>query len=160
MRRGLSESHSRNTRGNRERGAAKGQSRGVGLSSRAERDIDCRCNHSNPKSVVLLRSHWRTVRDDYPPKYDSCPQRLEAEQWRAAVARTYTAPAVIVLVLYFVLWLPGLIANVVYLSSARRPQHLPGRAPEGKGCLSALLWVFFWIPLLLVVVGGAILLKH
>ena len=96
-----------------------------------------------------------------PQQYGSYQQELHTEQWRAAIARTYTTPAVITLILYFVLWLPGLIANVVYLSSARRTQRLTGRAPEGKGCLTALLWVYLWIPLLLVVViGGAILLNH
>ncbi len=47
----------------------------------------------------------------YPPSYK--PEHDYARQ--AAATRSYTTPAVITLVLYFVLWLPGLIANIVYL---------------------------------------------
>jgi hypothetical protein len=47
----------------------------------------------------------------YLPSYK--PEHDYARQ--AAATRSYTTPAVITLVLYFVLWLPGLIANIVYL---------------------------------------------
>jgi hypothetical protein len=99
--------------------------------------------------------------NQYPQLYSSYQQELQAEQWRAAVGRSYVTPAVICLVLYFVLWLPGLIANFVYLVSARQTQHITGHAPEGKGCLTALIWVFFWMPLIVAVVGiGVYALRH
>ncbi len=78
---------------------------------------------------------------------------IEAERQRAAVGRSYTTPAIITLVLYFVLWLPGFIANIVYLVDAQKTEQLIGRAPEGKGCLTAMLIVFILVPLALVLVG-------
>ena len=72
----------------------------------------------------------------------------------AAATRSYTTPAIITLVLYFVLWLPGLIANIVYWRDANSAQRLTGHAPEGKGCLLALLWVFVYLPLIGFVLVG------
>jgi len=77
-----------------------------------------------------------------------------------AYARSFTTPAIITLVLYCVLWVPGLIANIVYLMEANKIQQITGQAPEGKGCLTAmlafmilcfLLVCVFWM----VAIGGA-----
>ena len=72
----------------------------------------------------------------------------ETERRRAAVARDFTTPAIITLVLYLVLWLPGLIANIVYLLQARDTERLTGRKPDGAGCLLALAIVFIGMPIL------------
>ncbi len=72
-----------------------------------------------------------------------------------AMTRSYITPAVITMVLYLVLWLPGLIANIIYWQSASRDQQLSGHAPEGKGCLLALFFVFTALPLLVACVGLA-----
>ena len=64
---------------------------------------------------------------------------VEQERMRAAASRNYVGYAVLVLVLYFVMWLPGIIANVVFYLQASNDEKLIGRAPEGKGCLVALL---------------------
>lgn len=56
-----------------------------------------------------------------------------------AYNRSFTTPAVITLVLYFVLWIPGLIANIFYLIEANKVERLTGETPEGKGCLLAML---------------------
>lgn len=72
------------------------------------------------------------------------------------MTRSYVTPAVITMVLYLVLWLPGLIANIVYWQSAARDQRLSGHAPEGKGCLLALFIVFGALPLILLCVGAAV----
>jgi hypothetical protein len=77
----------------------------------------------------------------------------EDEQRRAAMTRSYLTPAIITMVLYLVLWLPGLIANIIYWQSASRDQRLSGHSPEGKGCLLALFVVFGALPLLLACVG-------
>jgi hypothetical protein len=47
--------------------------------------------------------------------------------------KSFTTPAIITLVLYFVFWIPGLIANVVYYNEANSIQKRTGREPEGKG---------------------------
>ncbi|NJL54974.1 hypothetical protein HC928_07145 [bacterium] len=54
--------------------------------------------------------------------------------------RDYTVMAIVILILYWVFWLPGLIVNVIMLSEANQVQRETGMAPEGKGCLTALLW--------------------
>ncbi|HEY7116156.1 MAG TPA: hypothetical protein VH475_06205 [Tepidisphaeraceae bacterium] len=72
----------------------------------------------------------------------------------AAAGRSFVTPAIITLVLYFVLWLPGLIANVVYWREASNVQRLTGHSPEGKGCLVALLWTFIILPIAGVVIFG------
>lgn len=66
---------------------------------------------------------------------------IDYERQRAAATRDYTTPAVITLILYFVCWLPGVIANVIYYLQARQDEALVGREPQGKGCLLALLIV-------------------
>ncbi|MDI3340700.1 MAG: hypothetical protein QJR03_09225 [Sphaerobacter sp.] len=71
---------------------------------------------------------------DTDPSFD-----IELERRRGAAMRTYTTPAVITLRLYWVFWLPGFIANLVYWQQAARDEQLIGRAPDGKGCL---LWRF------------------
>lgn len=64
----------------------------------------------------------------------------------SAEQKSFTTQAVITLVLYIVLWLPGLIANIVFYKEARSIQQITGREPAGKGCLLALLIVFAIIP--------------
>lgn len=71
----------------------------------------------------------------------------ETERRRAAVARDYTTPAVLTLVLYFVMWLPGLIANIIYYLQAAEDERLVGHPPRGKGCLLAMLIVCVALPL-------------
>jgi hypothetical protein len=67
---------------------------------------------------------------------------------QSAAMRSYVTPAVITLVLYCVLWIPGLIANIVYLSAANEDRRTSGLEPQGRGCLIALLGVFIGLPLL------------
>jgi hypothetical protein len=73
--------------------------------------------------------------------YDAL-RRINAEQ------KSFTTPAIITLVLYIVLWLPGLVANIVYLNEANNVQRISGREPEGKGCLIAMLVVFVGLPVI------------
>lgn len=70
----------------------------------------------------------------------------------AAATRSYTTPAVIVMILYLVLWIPGLIANLVYLHNANEDRDQTGIEPQGRGCLLALIFVFGLLPFVLV--GG------
>lgn len=70
--------------------------------------------------------------DQYPlNSYDN-------EQRWAAMTRSAVTPAVVTMVLYLVLWLPGLLANVVFWREASHTERLLGRSPEGTGCLLAL----------------------
>jgi hypothetical protein len=69
------------------------------------------------------------------------------------MTRSYVTPAILTMVLYLVLWIPGLIANIIYWQAASRDERTTGHAPEGKGCLLALFVVFTFLPLILVCVG-------
>jgi serine/threonine protein kinase len=48
---------------------------------------------------------------------------------------------------YFLLWVPGAILNLHFLSQVRRARRATGRDPEGATVLRFLLWVFFIAPL-------------
>ncbi len=71
--------------------------------------------------------------------------------------RSYFGQAVLVLVLYWVLYLPGLIANLVYLHDASRFKQRTGQNAEGVGCLWALLWFFFLGPICVGIIIGLML---
>ena len=64
------------------------------------------------------------------------PGNLERANART---KSYTTHAVATLILYFALWLPGLIANVIFLLDARRMQRIAGQGLPGVGCLWLLL---------------------
>lgn len=71
------------------------------------------------------------------------PQMNQYQQWQVQgqFAKSYTTPAIITLVLYLFLWIPGLIANIVYLLEANKTKQVTGTTPDGYGCLWALLCV-------------------
>lgn len=57
-----------------------------------------------------------------------------------ARSKSYTSAAVVVLILYFLLYLPGLIANFLYYDEAKRAQKAAGETLPGVGCLELMLW--------------------
>lgn len=69
----------------------------------------------------------------------------------SARTKSYTTQAVITMLLYFVFWLPGLIANVLFLMDARRMQRIAGQSLSGVGCLWILLAIQI-IPVLIACV--------
>lgn len=69
------------------------------------------------------------------------------EQAMAAYSNFY-GRAVVVFLLYWILYLPGLIANVWWLHQAGRTRKAIGYPPGGIGCLQWLL-LFGLIPLAL-----------
>ena len=74
----------------------------------------------------------------------------------AVIGRNYTYHAIAALVLYTFLWIPGLVLNIVFLNNANRDQRATGKAPQGKGCLLWLLWVFGILPVVIIVLLLAI----
>jgi hypothetical protein len=82
--------------------------------------------------------------EDDPFYYEDKPKRIEVTRPQ----RDYTNTAILVLILYWVMWLPGLIVNIITLNEANQVERETGRRPEGKGCLVALLW-FNVIPAIL-----------
>jgi hypothetical protein len=66
-----------------------------------------------------------------------------------ALTKSYVGVAFLTWFLYWLLYLPGLIMNIVYLQEANRIKQATGVTPSGKGCLDALLIFYVWIPLAL-----------
>lgn len=101
-----------------------------------------------PRAVVSPRQPWS--------ERDSSAHHREYRHF--AAQRSFTTPAVITLVLYLVLWLPGLIANLVYLQEANNVQRITGEEPEGKGCLVAMLVAFILLPIgaCVMLTGGSV----
>ncbi|NJO82015.1 MAG: hypothetical protein HC828_03950 [Blastochloris sp.] len=52
---------------------------------------------------------------------------------------SFTGKAVLTLVLYFSIYLPGLITNLVFWLEAHNLRSQTGRTPAGYGCLVAML---------------------
>jgi tetratricopeptide (TPR) repeat protein len=85
--------------------------------------------------------------DEFLPNHASAKGEAIRAQQVAASTKSYTNAAVIVLVLYFILWLPGLIANFMYLEEANRMEKLAGRALPGVGALRLERIMFALLPL-------------
>jgi hypothetical protein len=84
------------------------------------------------------------------PDFERQRQMQEAQRFQNAVAvqqiaaarvKSYTGPAILVLVLYLFLWLPGFIANILYYSDAKRMERVAGHSLPGAGCLAVMLWL-------------------
>ncbi len=73
-------------------------------------------------------------------------RRERAEARRAALSRSYATPAVVTMVLYLCLWLPGLVANLLYLRAARADAILARRTPHGYDALRWLLVICGILP--------------
>lgn len=72
-----------------------------------------------------------------------------------AVARSksYVGIAFLVLFLYSLGWLPGFIANWLYLREVRKMEGLAGESLTGTGCLV----IMFWLNIVGVTVTGLVL---
>jgi hypothetical protein len=81
------------------------------------------------------------------------PRRHAEYARQSAAMRSYTTPAIVTLALYCLFWIPGLIANIVYLVAANDDRRKSGVAPQGRGCLIALLLIVGGLPLLLFVIS-------
>lgn len=90
-----------------------------------------------------------------PPQGGQPPPLNQYQQWQVQgqFTKSYTTPAIITLVLYIFFWIPGLIANVVYLLEANKTKSITGVNPDGYGCLLAL---FICVCIIPAVTGGAI----
>ena len=78
-------------------------------------------------------------------------------EFERAIARTksYIGAAMAVFVLYSLFWLPGFVANIAFLSEARRMRLMAGQPISGVGCLWLTLLYGIFIPILAII--GAII---
>ena len=72
----------------------------------------------------------------------------DSELATPAQGENYTRYAVLALVLYFALWVPGFLTNTVYLARAIGEQRETGTSPKGMGCLIALIIAGLGVPIL------------
>jgi hypothetical protein len=73
--------------------------------------------------------------------------------------QSFTIKAVIVLALYWVFWIPGLIANILFLNEARSVAKRTQVRPDGIGCLWWLMIANSVFVSVFVVVGVLILIS-
>jgi len=64
------------------------------------------------------------------------------DQVTLARNKSFTGHAIAALVIGCFLWLPGLIATVMFRNEAKRAEAVAGQSLPGVGCLSALLWMY------------------
>ncbi len=70
-----------------------------------------------------------------------------------AMQKSFTGKAFLTWFLYWILWFPGMIMNLVFLSEARRVARITGESPSGTGCLWLLIWTHLLFPLALLAFG-------
>jgi hypothetical protein len=98
-----------------------------------------------------------------PPQRQSVNQPGMGTELAVALAaqQSFVGKAFICWFLYWLLYLPGLVMNIAWLSEANRVKKLTGQAPSGTGCLQFLLFKFVFLPILVVILvlatGGAFL---
>lgn len=68
-------------------------------------------------------------------------------------SKSFTMQAFLTLILYSLGYLPGLIANILYLSATAKSKNISGISPPGRGCLIFLLWVNLIIPIILILIA-------
>lgn len=75
----------------------------------------------------------------YQSSQPSIHQRSHPNGMGQARMPSYTGKAVVVVLLYFCGYLPGLICNIIFLIEALRTKKHYGRVPQGMGLLTILL---------------------
>lgn len=58
-----------------------------------------------------------------------------------ALNKSYTGPAVLVFALYWLFYVPGLVANILFYREAKRTEYIAGKRLPGTGFLLAMLWM-------------------
>lgn len=66
---------------------------------------------------------------------------IAEKQISGARLQSYTTKAVLVFLLYLVIWVPGLIATILFHNEGKRMQRIAGEPLPGVGCLSLMLWL-------------------
>ncbi len=80
---------------------------------------------------------------------------MESNSTERTIARmkSYVLPAVFVLFLYTLGWVPGFIVNLLYYNDAKRMERIAGEGLPGSGCLSLLLWANVAVVVLAILAG-------
>jgi len=94
------------------------------------------------------------VAPSYVPVTQMQVPGMSAEDFEKSLARqkSYIGPAIVTFILTLLFWIPGLIANILYLREARKVQSRAGQKLTGVGCLWALLMLNTIIPFAIVII--------
>lgn len=118
-------------------GAANGTQKQIELLDRA---LAINPNHANARSVRAKL----TATNELDSLFGS-PAENVSPAVAAAQAKDYTNAVIICVVLYFVLWIPGVIANNIYYNEGRRMEELAGHELPGVATLGTLKRVMFML---------------
>jgi hypothetical protein len=119
---------------------------------KAKRYIDAR-QYDRARGVLEAIDHptankWLNRLDEIQagtlPDKRSDNSVTEAER-AAARLKSYTDKVVIVIILYFILFLPGLIANSIWHEDGKRMERIAGQALPGVAALGLMRKMVFWI---------------
>ncbi len=97
-------------------------------------------NHHQPTSLYLSAPSYPVI-PPYPP--------VEPPRKRDI---SFMSLAIVTLILYSFLWVPGVVCNGICLSLAHRERKRLGVKPDGYGCLFMMLMLFVALP-----IGGGLL---
>ncbi|MEW5945296.1 MAG: hypothetical protein AB1742_03775 [bacterium] len=84
---------------------------------------------------------------------------LSENERTLARMKSYTGAAVLVFVLYWFFWLPGLIVNYIYMKEAERMEKLAGQRLPGTGCLTVMFAFGIAVTAISVFIGIVIFSK-
>src|SRR5260221_7238383 len=113
-------------------------------------------DHLDPPKIqpVMPGNTFEDPLDQILPKSNLPPNPMISQsEIDHARFQNYTNSAVIALILYFMLWIPGLIANILYLNDARQMEKLAGKKLPGTQTLKIELVIFGLLPPILVIVA-------
>ncbi len=77
-------------------------------------------------------------------------RRAEERGQASAAQRSFWMPSAATFVAYLLFWVPGALLNWFFLEEARRTKRVTGVEPPGTGALVFMMWVFVYIPLVLL----------
>ncbi len=77
----------------------------------------------------------------------------------SAQRKSYEIPFVVVLLLYWLGWVPGFVVNILMMNEGKRMEEIAGRSLPGVGFLVATFWINIVAAVLAVffVIGALIL---
>lgn len=64
---------------------------------------------------------------------------FDAHRRAMLATQSFTGKAILTFILYFFLWVPGLIANILFLKEANSIRDQTGVSPAGRGLLLFML---------------------
>ena len=99
-------------------------------------------------SIIAVEAHYSSKEKKESEKEYSDMEKAIASQ------KSFIGSSIIVFLLYWVFYIPGLIVNYLYLKEAEKVKKITGEEPPGSGCLS-ILFLLGIIPLF---VFGALIL--